>query len=855
VVPKAHAFSDEDEKTTIESAWEDEASTTVEQSEVAEKIRAFGLEQPRRNGTNVTSTNGTGVVDEPTVDDQRAHAAIAMMTPPSLANARLVVTQGNDTGQALEAAPGKTYTIGRAIDNDFVLTDIAVSRKHFDLRQEAGAWVLADRGSGNGTLINSNLEDQPFLLANGDVIEIGNTVFRFEQANAPPRAKRPVAGRYDIAADEEEPSTVAGKPVRQDEMMPMPAQVPAPGRARPKTVPPPAPLPRTRNPSGPPPMAYPAGSQGSAGPLPGVAPQRPAPVIPRQSPQPSQPPPMAAPMAMPVPMPQPSQPALAIPAGLRQSPLSQPQPQLLSQPPLSQPQHQLLQPPFSQPQHQLLQPPMVQPQMPQRPSIPPLVGAQGSAVLGSEPRIGKNMLPTTIPGQGPPVAPPAGNLPYSYPSIADMHKHGQMLVVGNGTPRDATSTALVQPTPFGGSPAAAVPAYGAQPAVSRRTKLLLAGAALTLIAAIATIAIMKSSESSGTPEQTNGGDSGNGSGSGSGMTSGSNDRKVIPPLDPAKSDPTKSDPTKSDPTKSDPTKSDPTKSDPTKSDPTKTDPTKTDPTKSDPTKTDPTKSDPTKSDPTKSDPTKTNEDPTKQSKDPKDPKDPKDAKDPKDPKDPKPTNPKPTNPKPTNPKPTNPKPTNPRPRQVAVAVDTSGARARALDLYRKKKFGEAGAVLRQAAGATSGSETTELKNLAGAYEGLGVAYNNGMSPAANPKDAFKNLRKAQNLDAVAAGELMSEIKQKLAQISPKAALYFIASKEYDLAFQAVRTAEGGGISNADTKIARTKLEAVAAELYTAAKQEMSSNPEAAKQKLRQIRGIVDAKSPTLAKATALLNGN
>ena len=46
VVPKAAAFVpevDEDEKTTIESGWEEEASTTVEQGEVAEKIRALGL--------------------------------------------------------------------------------------------------------------------------------------------------------------------------------------------------------------------------------------------------------------------------------------------------------------------------------------------------------------------------------------------------------------------------------------------------------------------------------------------------------------------------------------------------------------------------------------------------------------------------------------------------------------------------------------------------------------------------------------------------------------------------------------------------------------------------------------------
>jgi hypothetical protein len=65
VVPKAQAFDADDEKTTIESAWEEEPSTTVEQGEVAEKIRAFALEQPRgrNNITNITSTNGNSVLE------------------------------------------------------------------------------------------------------------------------------------------------------------------------------------------------------------------------------------------------------------------------------------------------------------------------------------------------------------------------------------------------------------------------------------------------------------------------------------------------------------------------------------------------------------------------------------------------------------------------------------------------------------------------------------------------------------------------------------------------------------------------------------------------------------------------
>jgi hypothetical protein len=264
VVPKAKPFPEDDEeneKTTVESGWEDEASTTVEQGEVAEKIRDL-VEAPSRPATGLTNT-GNSSVDESTVDAQRANSQIAAIAPGSVA--RLVITQGNDIGQEFEIRPGKSYTIGRAIDNDVVLTDIAVSRKHFDLRFQDGAWMIVDRGSGNGTVVNGNLEDNPFMLANGDVIEIGNTVFRFDAPDGPRRG----VSSYD---DDEEMSTVAGKPMRSEEPAPVAA---AP--SRPKTLPPPTPI-RPRSPSSfpVPPIAAAAPQPASTLPLPQMANRAPA---------------------------------------------------------------------------------------------------------------------------------------------------------------------------------------------------------------------------------------------------------------------------------------------------------------------------------------------------------------------------------------------------------------------------------------------------------------------------------------------------------------------------------------------------------------------------------------------------
>ena len=249
-MPKQLPFSDindvdEDEKTTIESGWEEEPSTTVEQSEVADKVALLARRGPV---TGVTSTS-VGA-EEATVDDRDGNFnAILSAVTPIAAPARVVITQGNETGVELEIRPGKAYTIGRGVDNDIVLTDIAVSRKHFDLRFEQGQWLIVDRGSGNGTLVNGNLEDQPFALASGDAIEIGNTSFRFEVAGAavmPPT--RPVQRTMDVDVgmgddEEDEPSTVAGKPLRP-EPEPMPQAPPISRRMteRPKTLPPPTPM-------------------------------------------------------------------------------------------------------------------------------------------------------------------------------------------------------------------------------------------------------------------------------------------------------------------------------------------------------------------------------------------------------------------------------------------------------------------------------------------------------------------------------------------------------------------------------------------------------------------------------------
>ncbi len=711
MVPKAQAFSEEEEeKTTIESGWEEEASTTVEQGEVADKIRALGVDAPapRGQGTNVTSTNPS-VLDEPTVDEPRANLAVPMAA--TRAQARLLITSGNDCGAELHVLPGKSYTVGRAVDNDIVLTDIAVSRKHFDLRYETSSWVVVDRGSGNGTLVNNNLEDQPFMLANGDRIEIGNTTFRFEMPDGAPRQASSVSIERAQHDDDEEPSTVAGKPLRADEIM-TPSQTPSPpALQRPKTLPPPAPM-RSRSPS--------AGG-----------------AVPRLSPSA-----MSYPQAIP-------SAATTIPS-------------------LQQNQGRPL-------------------------NGPTMLGDSMSMPL-------PNVMPMTIPGQGPPVAPSQLPAHYGYPQQSSQ---GPVIVAGTQMPRDATSTALVPPTPYNGVPLLVPqPAYAVLQ-LARRTKMILAGAGLTLFAAIATVAIIKGAS---------------GGGPAAGATPGDallepmkpeTPGKTIQPIQPIELP--KQAPPKAEPPKVDPpapiAKVDPPKVELPKKDPPKVDPPRVDPSKKDPSKKDPPKKDPPKVDPPK--PIAKSDPPTK--------------------KDPPPKR-------------------DPAPKRVGM--DTSGVKSKAEQQFKSKRFSEAAATLRAAANGADPGDATDLRSEAGAYDLFGRAYNLGMAPATTAKDAYIALKKAKHFDAD--GVFSSEIQAKLAQVAPRAAGSFMAAKNYSEAKEAVATAEAAGGSNSTTQSVRSALEQTAGALYKEAMSELSADPSGAKAKLKQVQQMVDSKSTWYQKAAKAL---
>jgi hypothetical protein len=806
VVPKVQAsslFGDDEEKTTIESGWEEEPSTTVEQGEVADKIRALGL--PRSNNTGVTNTNA-GILDEPTVDDQRANLALSLITPPALSmNARLVITAGNDAGQHLDVAPGKSYTIGRAVDNDLVLTDIAVSRKHFDLRFENGVWFIADRGSGNGTVVNNQIEDAPFTLANGDSIEIGNTQFRIEIPNGPARIIRSNANA--VMHDEDEPSTVASKPLREDTPEPSPPVITPLGlhapRERPKTAPPPPPLrartqsqaPALPNPSAPMHLTMPPGS--------GVVPQQPSSY------------------AVP-PSPSNSMPSVSTPMrGSGVGPSLQPMQPLGSLPP----------PPSGAMQ---ARPPMA----------PTMLGdAMGNPLA---PGMMQGGLPSsTIPGQGPPLAP--SQLPpdmFGYPQSGPMPRqhvpgpNGHVIINGVAV-RDATSTALVPPTPYNGMPHVMVPQPTFNASFSRRMKLILGGAALTLLAAIATVAIIKGGDSKPASAKTD--------------TKPEAKPATITPIEDKKPE-VKSTVAPKVEQKPDVAK---VETKPVETKPTitavvpkveakpelKTAKTVAQPTveaKPEAKKTEPkveTKAlavtEPKVEKKVETKKTETKKPETKKTEKKKTEKVAR------------------TEPKPE-PEIKASKP-EPKAKNKTTAFDPSGAKNKADEQYRAKQFAAAATTLKSAAKSASDDDATELNSLAAIYQQFGAAYNVGMAAGTKPVEAFERLRKAQSLDNSAGKAFSDDLQGQLAKVAPRAAVAFMGAKEWTKAKQAVAVADSTGGGNDTTKEVKKALEREANAIYKEAMAILSSDPAEAKTKLKQIRGMVDASAPIAAKAQAQLN--
>jgi hypothetical protein len=196
----------------------------------------------------------------------------------------------------------------------------------------------------------------------------------------------------------------------------------------------------------------------------------------------------------------------------------------------------------------------------------------------------------------------------------------------------------------------------------------------------------------------------------------------------------------------------------------------------------------------------------------------------------------------------------PRPEKRHGGRSLQDVKSEATGLYRSKNFSGAALAINSSLSGFNGDDVKDLKGIAAIYSQLGKAYAVGMAPGTRPVDAYQALLRANDYDREVGGAYAQELRDKLVAIAPRAATSYMAAKSFEQAFQAVRKAEELGSRTDDLKIVRQNLEDKARELLRAARSELASDPDAAKQKLRQIQGIVDRQNPLWQQAAKLLNG-
>jgi hypothetical protein len=92
-------------------------------------------------------------------------------------------------------------TVGRRHDNDLILSDPHVSRRHAELRLLAGSYIIVDLGSTSGTYVNGR-QIRQHILEPGDVISIAAIQIIYgEDAGGPPERTSPYAPPHQPSSD------------------------------------------------------------------------------------------------------------------------------------------------------------------------------------------------------------------------------------------------------------------------------------------------------------------------------------------------------------------------------------------------------------------------------------------------------------------------------------------------------------------------------------------------------------------------------------------------------------------------------------------------------------------------------
>jgi len=120
------------------------------------------------------------------------HLLVDLDAPLLSRAASLQCLTGAEMGRTFALAEAVTE-LGRGQGAAVRLRDRAVSRSHARIRYEEGTFFLEDQDSPNGVFLNGQRVDASPALQEGDIIELGRTLLRFQAPVAEPPEPPPPA--------------------------------------------------------------------------------------------------------------------------------------------------------------------------------------------------------------------------------------------------------------------------------------------------------------------------------------------------------------------------------------------------------------------------------------------------------------------------------------------------------------------------------------------------------------------------------------------------------------------------------------------------------------------------------------
>ena len=108
-------------------------------------------------------------------DTQVMRAFDTLSTGPAKVSAVGFVLISRTNALVRHAVREGPTAIGRAQENDIVITDALVSRHHAQITLDGGTCQITDLGSGNGTFLNGERINGSKCLRPGDVVRIADS--------------------------------------------------------------------------------------------------------------------------------------------------------------------------------------------------------------------------------------------------------------------------------------------------------------------------------------------------------------------------------------------------------------------------------------------------------------------------------------------------------------------------------------------------------------------------------------------------------------------------------------------------------------------------------------------------------